>query len=85
MATTHVELVTPQRNLFSGEAEMVTCRTSGGDIAFLADVAEPAADIDVARAQQAREDAERRLASGNDPDAEAALHRAQARVEAAGG
>ena len=37
MATTHVELVTPERNLFSGEAEMVTCRTAGGDIAFLAD------------------------------------------------
>ena len=36
MATTHVELVTPERNLFSGEAEMVVCRTDGGDIAFLA-------------------------------------------------
>jgi F-type H+-transporting ATPase subunit epsilon len=37
MAATHVEVVTPERNLFSGEAEMVTCRTAGGDIAFLAD------------------------------------------------
>lgn len=31
-----VELVSPERILFSGEAEMVTCRTAGGgDIAFL--------------------------------------------------
>jgi F-type H+-transporting ATPase subunit epsilon len=32
----HVELVSPERILFSGEAEMVICRTAGGgDIAFL--------------------------------------------------
>lgn len=31
-----VELVSPERILFSGEAEMVTARTTGGDIAFLA-------------------------------------------------
>lgn len=36
MATTHVELVTPDGALYSGEAEMVVCRTTGGDIAFLA-------------------------------------------------
>ena len=30
-----VELVSPERILFSGEAEMVIARTSGGDIAFL--------------------------------------------------
>src|SRR4051812_27507422 len=30
-----VELVSPERILFSGEAEMVTCRTESGDIAFL--------------------------------------------------
>jgi F-type H+-transporting ATPase subunit epsilon len=36
VAATHVELVTPERNLYSGEAEMVVCRTAGGDIAFLA-------------------------------------------------
>ncbi|HET6811870.1 MAG TPA: F0F1 ATP synthase subunit epsilon [Acidimicrobiales bacterium] len=37
MATTHVEIVAPERNLFSGEAEMVVCRAADGDIAFLAD------------------------------------------------
>jgi F-type H+-transporting ATPase subunit epsilon len=34
----HVELVSPERILYSGDAEMVICRTvSGGDVAFLAD------------------------------------------------
>jgi F-type H+-transporting ATPase subunit epsilon len=36
MATTQVELVTPTGTLYSGQAEMVVCRTDGGDIAFLA-------------------------------------------------
>ena len=30
-----VELVSPERILFSGDADMVTCRTESGDIAFL--------------------------------------------------
>jgi F-type H+-transporting ATPase subunit epsilon len=34
--TLHVELVSPERILYSGEADMVVCRTiGGGDIAFL--------------------------------------------------
>ena len=34
--TLQVELVSPERILFSGEADMVVCRTlGGGDIAFL--------------------------------------------------
>src|ERR1700688_4067211 len=32
----HVELVTPERVLFSGEADEVSMRTDGGEIAFLA-------------------------------------------------
>jgi F-type H+-transporting ATPase subunit epsilon len=36
MATTQVELVTPNATLYSGQAEMLVCRTAGGDIAFLA-------------------------------------------------
>ena len=33
----HVELVSPERILYSGDAEMVICRTiDGGDVAFLA-------------------------------------------------
>lgn len=30
-----VELVSPERVLFSGEAQMVVCRTAGGEIAFM--------------------------------------------------
>jgi F-type H+-transporting ATPase subunit epsilon len=33
--TLHVELVSPEQILYSGEAEMVVCRTSDGEIAFL--------------------------------------------------
>jgi len=34
----NVELVSPERILYSGDAEMVVCRTvGGGDVAFLAD------------------------------------------------
>ncbi|MGH9076516.1 MAG: ATP synthase F1 subunit epsilon [Acidimicrobiales bacterium] len=36
MATTQVEVVAPSRTLYSGEAEMVVCRTTGGELAFLA-------------------------------------------------
>ena len=33
--TLQVELVSPEQILFSGEAEMVICRTTDGEIAFL--------------------------------------------------
>jgi F-type H+-transporting ATPase subunit epsilon len=32
-----VELVSPERILFSGEADMVVCRTLDGEVAFMAD------------------------------------------------
>ena len=35
MATMHVELVSPERMLFSGEATLVVARPEGGDAAFL--------------------------------------------------
>jgi F-type H+-transporting ATPase subunit epsilon len=35
MAEMHVELVSPERILYSGSAEQVIARTAGGDIAFL--------------------------------------------------
>lgn len=37
MATTSVEVVSPAKVLYEGEAEMVVCRTVTGEIAFLAD------------------------------------------------
>jgi F-type H+-transporting ATPase subunit epsilon len=36
VATTQFELVTPNRTLFSGQAEMIVCRAVEGEIAFLA-------------------------------------------------
>ena len=125
MAAFPVSLVTPERILFEGEAEMVTMRSGGGDIAFLAGhepyvstveigvvridrpdgekarfaahggfvevdegavvvlsgVAERADEIDVARAERAKAEAEGRAASGDDAEADEAVLRATARLE----
>jgi F-type H+-transporting ATPase subunit epsilon len=124
-----VELVSPERILYSGEAEMVICRTFDGEIAFLtghaplvgaldigvvrikttagahetaavhggfvevrddrvillSDVAELASQIDVERARRQKQEAEERLRQEHDGEVEAALRRAHARLEAAGG
>jgi F-type H+-transporting ATPase subunit epsilon len=37
VATTEVEVVSPAKVLYTGEAEMVVCRSVDGEIAFLAD------------------------------------------------
>ena len=121
--TLQVELVSPERILYSGEADMVVCRTvSGGEVAFLtghapflgaldpgvvrvktsggdevvaavhggfvevrddrvivlSDVAELAEDIDVSRAEKAKE-----AATGDDEEAIATRARAEARLNAA--
>jgi F-type H+-transporting ATPase subunit epsilon len=130
-----VELVSPERIAYSGEAKMVICRTTTGDIAFLpghvpfigvlathpvrllledggeqviavhqgfvevsppddagttrvtilSDVAELADTIDTDRAQEAKDRAEEALrADPDDPEARAALVRAEVRLSAAG-
>ena len=122
--TLQVELVSPERILFSGQASLVLCRTTEGEIEFLTghapfvgalveypvrmqledgstqlaavhggivevnkdrlvllcDVAELAAMVDRPRAEQAKAEAERRLAQGEDAEAEAALRRANVRM-----
>jgi F-type H+-transporting ATPase subunit epsilon len=124
-----VQLVSPERILYTGEAQMVICRTvGGGDIAFLtghtkfigalavhpvrvkredggeetvavhggfvevsddvvtilSDVAELAGQIDRARAERARERAEAAVRENADDDeAQAALRRAEVRLEVA--
>jgi F-type H+-transporting ATPase subunit epsilon len=101
-----VDVVSPERVLYTGEADMVVCRTSEGEIAFLpghvpflggfvevsndhvivlSDVAELAESIDVDRARRAKQRAEERV-SGDpaDEDAQAALQRANTRLEVAG-
>jgi F-type H+-transporting ATPase subunit epsilon len=123
-----VDIVSPERVLFSGQATMVITRTLDGEIAFqpnhapflaalsenhtriyeesgnvlhvavhggfvevsnnkvsvLSDVAELADQIDVNRAQAARERAEESLRREQTDDAAAALKRAEARLAAAG-
>jgi F-type H+-transporting ATPase subunit epsilon len=124
-----VEVVSPERVLYSGEADMVVCRTTEGEIAFLpghvpflgalgigvvrsllpergeqaiavhggfvevsndrvivlSDVAELAEQIDVERARRAKERADERLAADpEDEEAQAALLRAETRLEVAG-
>ena len=126
----HVEVVSPERILYSGEATMVLTRTlGGGDIAFqanhapflgaitecvtkiylaeggvqdlavhggfvevsnnrisiLSDLAELASEIDRERARRAMERAEEVMRQGHDAEAEAALRRAHARINASGG
>ena len=123
-----VELVSPERILYSGDAEMVICRSEGGDIAFLtghapfvgtlgigivrimvsagspevraavhggfvevrdnrviilSDIAELEGQIDADRARGAAERAEQALRGGPDDAAEAALRRAQVRLDLA--
>jgi F-type H+-transporting ATPase subunit epsilon len=123
-----VQLVSPERVLYQGDAEMVVCRTTDGEIAFLpghvpfvgalgvakvriilpekgevavavhggfvevsgdhvtilSDVAELPEQVDVVRAQTAKEHAEQRVAAdAADEDAEAALARAELRLEVA--
>ncbi len=123
-----VQLVSPERVLYEGEAEMVVCRTTDGEIAFLpghvpfvgalgvakvriilpekgevavavhggfvevngdhvsvlSDVAELPEQVDVVRAQTAKENAAQRLvADPADEDAQAALARAELRLEVA--
>jgi len=125
-----VEVVSPEKIIFSGECTQVATRTlGGGEIAFLeghapflgalatchtrismadgrtvdlavhggfvevgpsgvsllSDEAELSGDIDVARAQAAKERAEERLRHEHDAEAVAALSRAHARLAAAGG
>jgi F-type H+-transporting ATPase subunit epsilon len=124
-----VQVVSPERILWSGEASMVLTRTSsGGDIAFmtghapfvgalgigvtriqpvegeevavavhggfvevsanqvsiLSDVAELGTDVDIQRAVDAYDRAEAALKEGPSPEAEEALTRANARLNAVG-
>ncbi|MEO5724895.1 MAG: ATP synthase F1 subunit epsilon, partial [Ilumatobacteraceae bacterium] len=60
-------------------------QVSGNTVSILSDVAELADDIDRARAAAAKERAEAILAKEGDADAEAALARAHARLNATGG
>ena len=129
MATMQVEVVSPEKVLFSGEAKQVITRTLDGEIAFLpghapflgalsechtritladdsvldvavhggfvqvngntvsilSDIAELADQIDRERALRAKDAAELLLQKEHDAEAESALSRAHARLNATGG
>ena len=59
-------------------------QVNGTKVTILSDNAELAAEIDITRAQRARESAEETLRHGHDAEAEAALRRAHARLAAVG-
>jgi F-type H+-transporting ATPase subunit epsilon len=126
--TLRVALVSPEQILYEGDAEMVICRTTDGEIAFLtghapfvgalgigsvrvrplegpdvhaavhggfvevshdqvtilSDVAEMADQIDILRAQAAKEKIEAQMREEKDAGLEAALRRAHVRIELAG-
>jgi F-type H+-transporting ATPase subunit epsilon len=126
--TLKVALVSPEQVLYEGDAEMVICRTTDGEIAFLtghapfvgalgigpvkvrpaegedvmaavhggfvevshdqvtilSDVAEMAHQIDLLRAQAAKETIEAQMRGETDAELEAALRRAHVRIELAG-
>jgi F-type H+-transporting ATPase subunit epsilon len=71
MATTQFELVTPTRTLYSGQAEMIVCRSVDGEIAFLANHMPyiGALDIGVVRILASAEDA-----GANQPEVRLAVH-----------
>jgi F-type H+-transporting ATPase subunit epsilon len=131
MAAFHLLIVAPERVVLDEQVTLLSLRSAGGDIGFLAghvpfvgairpclahveqegggvallalhggfvevapdgavtvlaDVVERAEEIDVARAESARERARARLAAAGadrDPEAEAALARAEVRIETA--
>jgi F-type H+-transporting ATPase subunit epsilon len=56
---------------------------SNNKVTILSDVAELASQIDVARAERARERAEAALRGENDAEAEAAMRRAHVRLDVA--
>jgi F-type H+-transporting ATPase subunit epsilon len=63
--TLHVALVSPERILFSGEADMVVCRTSDGEIAFLTGHAPLVGALGVGTV---------RIKHGDDAEVRAAVH-----------
>ena len=74
MATTQFELVTPNRTIYSGHAEMIVCRAVDGEIAFLANHMPyiGALDIGVVRIIGPAADAE--TGGSSEPEIRLAVH-----------
>lgn len=63
--TLEVALVSPERILYNGEASMVVCRTTEGEIAFLTDHAPFVGTLDIAPV---------RIITDDGPEIKAAVH-----------
>ena len=85
--TFQVELVSPEAISYSGDTIAVHqgfVQVAGTKVSILSDVSESAADIDVARAEAARLNAEEALSRDrDDEEAAAALSRAELRLRVA--
>ena len=76
-----IDLADGEKQRFAAHGGFV--EVDEGTVVVLSGVAERADEIDVARAQRAKEEAEGRISAGDDAEAEAALRRASARLELA--
>ena len=82
MATTQFELVTPNRTIYSGHAEMIVCRAVDGEIAFLANHMPYIGALDIGVVRIIGPGADNEVLAANE-DALGALARAETRLKVA--
>lgn len=63
MATYHLQIVTPDRKVFDGEAEKIIVRTVGGDVCILARHIDYAAPLGIGQARVTDADGNTRVAA----------------------
>jgi len=63
MATYHLQIVTPDRKVFDGEAEKIIVRTVGGDVCILARHIDYAAPLGIGQARVTDADGNTRIAA----------------------
>lgn len=63
MATYHLQIVTPDRKVFDGEAEKIIVRTLGGDVCILARHIDYAAPLGIGQARVTDADGNTRVAA----------------------
>ena len=74
MATTQFELVTPTRTLYSGQAEMIVCRSVDGEIAFLANHMPYIGALDIGVVRIVGPGGGRRDGASSEPEVRLAVH-----------
>jgi F-type H+-transporting ATPase subunit epsilon len=74
VATTQFELVTPNRTLFSGQAEMIVCRAVEGEIAFLANHMPYIGALDIGLVRIIGPGADNEIVAANEAELRLAVH-----------